>query len=305
MVVPKPTSDAPPDFSKIASGSTDTNSVDLFSTGKIGSQDVLTGVNRHESSDSTMSPAMMAKLRSMEPNYPTTGPVGLYHKSPDLGPTTATVNELIRDLITKATGTPSQRAEFEATQKKLFEAGLYGTDKPEDITWGVWTDATRKAALKWYTAAAQQRAMKSTQTATEWLDQAAKANIESTLRYGDSTDYGLTPKGLGSSGSQAQVVNRFTDPQVVAQYLQSTAQSELGRNLSNKELRTFTDAFHKMEVGYNNAANNNTAATLNLTAPDAAAQAQAFVEQKHPNEVAGERMASYVQALDSMLGGVS
>lgn len=122
-----------------------------------------------------------------------------------------------------------------------------------------------------------------------------------------------------------QIQNTWTDPDALASTVQASAQASIGRNLTDDEIRSFIGVFQREESAYNQAkyqaeatkqgvhltdsghiysTNNPVNNQADVTAPDATAEAEQFVQQRMGQEAAGQSAAGYVNVLSSLIGSL-
>lgn len=184
---------------------------------------------------------------------------------------------------------PSKAQEYFGWQQKLFAAGFYGSAKPSDVAWHTWDLATGAALKAAFSAAVQVSASGAPITFDEYLTGLAGAKQAS-----------------AAGAPTGPLVIQHEDPTAVAGMLQQAAQASLGRDLSDAEIEHFLSEFASAETAYykqGNEAQNATGGQFSMTKPDLAGRAEAYVQGEHGTEAAGNNMADYVKALESMLGG--
>jgi hypothetical protein len=180
-----------------------------------------------------------------------------------------------------------------ALQQQLYQGGFYGSTPASSIPWG--TDpagSTYDAYKKVLIAAQQAQAIGHSLTPDQVLAQAIQQH--------------QAAAAAGPSGKPGMVV-QYSDPAVLRGLVQQAAQASLGRNLSTEQVNAFVNEFHAQEAAFskkNYAAQlDQTGKEFDLTQPNAAAQAQEFVDQSNPKEEGGQLLASYVGRLQQMLSG--
>jgi hypothetical protein len=184
---------------------------------------------------------------------------------------------------------PAQKQQFYEWQQKLYAAGFYGSAKPTDVAWGTWDLATGAALKSAFSAAVQVAASGAPVTFDEYLTGLGQAKT-------------AAQSGIGTG----PLVVQHEDPKAVAGMLQQAAQASLGRDLSDAEVEHFISEYKAAEDAYykgRKVATDATGGRVDVTQPNLQAQAESFVQGGHGTEAAGNNMADYVKALESMLGG--
>jgi hypothetical protein len=183
----------------------------------------------------------------------------------------------------------SNPAGYRALQQRLYMAGYYGATPPR--MWGAYDPDTISA----YRSAVL--------AATQFADSETPVSFDEMLAQN------------AASGGPAQAAKRgfiaqYSDPAAVAGIAQRAAQSSLHRNLTAQEVRAFVNEFHAAEKSWNS--NQKTAEVTSAggqdatttQAPSAEAAAEAYVQRGAEGaEAGGERLGSYVQVLQQLVGG--
>lgn len=178
----------------------------------------------------------------------------------------------------------TQPDQFRKIQQTLFQGGFYGPNKaPRDIRFGAWDEETKNAII----------------LAIKGTLQLADSGVRTSF-FNFIQDRADNAKKAGTD--KPQVVNQFTDLATLRQNIQSAAQQSLGRDLTEDEIQPFYAAFHSQEVDANAAANDQTSSVVNVTRPDAGAEAQQFLDDNFQSAEHQQRGAQYLQALEQMIG---
>lgn len=183
----------------------------------------------------------------------------------------------------------SDPAGYRALQQRLFLAGYYGATPPR--LWGAYDPDTISAYRSAVVAA------------TQFADAETPVSFDEMLTQGAA---GGGPAEAAKRGFIAQ----YSDPAAVAGIAQRAAQSSLHRNLTAQEVRAFVSEFHSAEKSWNSGQKTAEATSAGgqdattTQAPSAEAAAEAYVQRgAEGTEAGGERLGSYVQVLQQMVGG--
>lgn len=175
-------------------------------------------------------------------------------------------------------------------QRAMFAAGFYGSASAESIRFGADLTATQKAWLGVLTATAQAQAAGHELTPDDVISQSIEGRAA-----------GETP------GEADPEIIQLSDPRLIAGTAQKAAQSALGRNLDDGEIKSFIAHFQAEQSAYSKkrfaASQAKDGGSLTLTEPDLGAAATAAVEEGHGTEIAANNMADYIGVLERMLGG--
>lgn len=214
------------------------------------------------------------------------GPAAVYDNSGGI-PKFADVSSYMNQVMKWAASDP--QGQFQSLQLELYQAGFYtGAGKPLP---GSYTGVDKRAltnALKDYTDIVKSDPNNpNLLTFSEYLGTAARA----AKIFGGGG-------GGGGGGGYTRAPLSLTDPAELRQTLQQAAGSALGRQLSKSELAHFVSAFHGAEKGaYDRAGAGHT-----YTNPNPSGRAIEYVDNHHQGEEQGRLSATYMDALNSLLG---
>lgn len=187
---------------------------------------------------------------------------------------------------------------FRAIQEDLYMSGYFGNVGPEEVLWGNRNDQSTFDAWRGFVD-----------------DVATRAELGDTPNWWDILQAGvdggsLTGRSMSPVPEEEELepgtVFQLSDPQSLAQVLQSTAQRLIGRDVSGEEQRLFVAAVHELQRSYQEqivAAREPGSADIEVSAPDVQAQAESTVGSQHPDEVGAARLARQVGVLSQLLGG--
>lgn len=196
---------------------------------------------------------------------------------------TQSVDEYARAFAQMSVTNPKA---FAQQQLEMYQAGFYGTGPPR---FGVFTTddlGALKGAFSSYSAVVNPKSP-TPLTFADYMDHAARQ----VMANGG-------PGGGGGGGGVSRAPLQLTDPTALNQTLQSAAQSALGRNLSDAELKTFVNHFHGLERNaYNTAGAGGT-----YTSPDVTGQAMTEVDKQHSAEEQQKLAAGYEDTIQQLLG---
>jgi hypothetical protein len=208
------------------------------------------------------------------------------HPQQSTKPTTQYLSQTAQDYVTKfATLQQSDPAAFAALQAQLYAANAYGSNKPITGVYSADDAAAMNAAIVAYERATAGGVV-SKISFTDWLKQQA-ALVKAAGGPG------------GGGPARAPLVIQYTDPAELKEGLNQKAQEELGRNLSDKEVKFFVNFFHGKEAGAQRSAYNGASS---VTPPEVTGEAQSFVLDNNDKEVQQRLQATYLDSLNSMLG---
>lgn len=174
-------------------------------------------------------------------------------------------------------------------QRALFAAGYFGSKSSKSIAWGADTASTMEAWTALLRDTVQQQSLGQNVTWQDMLDRALKST-----------------KAGGTATEKPPLVLDYTDPEQVAGVVQRAAQASLGRNLSGEEIEHFVSEFRAAETTYAKdryaASTDVKGGTHTMSQPSLEGRADAYVQEGHGTEIAGNNMADYVRAIEQMLG---
>lgn len=212
---------------------------------------------------------------------------GGYTSVPVNGPNVVTGNQYAAQIAALSQSNP---AAFQQWQSLLYAADFY-SGKPRLGVFGAADINALQAALTAYQQVNGQANASlggseptSPQALQDWLQQRV-AQVKAT-------------GGPGATTKQPLQVD-YTDPTAISAALQAGAQSELGRNLSDKELQGFISQFHGLQATAQTAAYNGDSS---FTPPDLSGQAEQYLIGQHGPEHDQKLAAGYLDSIAQRLG---
>lgn len=183
---------------------------------------------------------------------------------------------------------PQGKAELEAMQYKLFQAGYYGGSKPTDVAFGSWAGSSKAFHDALLDMLQTQQGGQAPISFTEFVEKAASDRAKSQA------------DNAGSTANPHQLSN----PRVIASVLQQTAQNVLGKNLSKDEVDHFVSDYTATEEEYFKSVDSSAAGGNPLTYQPPSIQAAAMdtLSQDHGAEASGNRASDYLGVLQQLLG---
>lgn len=199
--------------------------------------------------------------------------------------------EWLRDLSV------NHKEEYNSWLVKLYDANYLSKN---DLTFNVYTS---KVAQAFVHAAYDTAAVNAKEDGSGAI-----------VTLGDNLDaiaQGRAAAGLGAGASKQKPgnVDRYTDPDAVKEALRTSAQSILGRSLTDQEQAALVGKYHGIESAWN--ASQNAAAAQQAAGSDVSVTAQPnvtdsgaqMIRGQFSTEAAAQRAGQYMELMRSMFGG--